>query len=456
VKRLTAVLTFLLGTMAALPLSAQSQNGPVAGQSQSGPATPSAAQPQTQTGIPLTLAQAEATALKKNPQITVGRLNALVAWQYVREARSALLPTAAASLTAVDAEAGSRITAGALNNPIVFPRAAAGVTVSQLITDFGRTTNLLGGSQFRAKAEDKNAAATAADILLAVDQAFYNSLETKELVTVAQQTVNARQASVDKIQALTSAKLKSDVDLSFAKVDLARAKLLLLEAQNNYQSSLASLSAILGYEDQQNFQLIDESKQLTPPAPDVQPLIAQALQQRPEIAALQFQVQASAKNASAEHDLWRPTISALGVTGIAPVRDDHITPNWYGAVGANVNIPLFNGFLYSARAKAADLETEAKRQRLMNLRNDLARDVRIAWEQTKQAYERLAVTQLLQEQANLALDLAQQRYNLGLGSIVELSQAELGKTEADIADTDALYQYHLTQIVLAYTIASPK
>ena len=60
------------------------------------------------------------------------------------------------------------------------------------------------------------------------------------------------------------------------------------------------------------------------------------------------------------------------------------------------------------------------------------------------------------EQANLALSLGQQRYNLGLGSIVELSQAELGKTEADIADTDAKYQYHLTQIVLAYTMATPK
>ena len=122
----------------------------------------------------------------------------------------------------------------------------------------------------------------------------------------------------------------------------------------------------------------------------------------------------------------------------------------------NVNIPVFNGFLYSARAKTADLQTEVVRQRLADLRNNLARDVRTSWEQTNQAYERLSVTQQLREQANLALDLAQQRYNLGLGSIVEFTQAELGKTEADIADTDATYQYRLTQIVLAYTIATPK
>jgi outer membrane protein len=134
----------------------------------------------------LTLAQAEATALRNNPQITIGNLRALEAQQYVREQRSALLPAAYLSLTGVDSEAGSRIAAGALNNPVIFPRAAAGATVSQLVTDFGRTTNLVSSSQFQAKAEDKNAAATAADIALAVDQAFYNALETRELVGVAE------------------------------------------------------------------------------------------------------------------------------------------------------------------------------------------------------------------------------------------------------------------------------
>jgi outer membrane protein len=406
-------------------------------------------------GKELTLTEAEALALKNNPQITIGKLRALVARQNVREVRSALLPTASLSVTAVDSNPGSRMSAGFLNNPILFPRAAAGASVNQLVTDFGRSTNLLSSSEFQAKAEDQNAAATTADITLAVDQAFYNVLETKALVVVAQQTVEARQLFVDKIKALTDAKLKSDLDLSFAKVDLARGKLLLLEAQNNYQTSLAGFSAILGFPDEQNFQLVEESAAIVPPTLDVLPLIQQALQQRPEVLALQDQVRAAQKFGSAEHDLWRPTVNALGVVGEAPVRDNHI-PNWYGAVGVNINIPVFNGFLYNARAKAADLETEVNRQKLSNLRNNIARDVRNSWQDTNRAYERLSVTQQLREQASLSLNLAQARYNLGLGSIVEFSQAELQKTEADIADTDAKYQYRLTEIVLAYTISAPK
>lgn len=417
------------------------------------PQTPASSS--SRTGRTLTLREAEALALKNNPQISIGKLQALISQQTIRETRSALLPNAYLSVTAVDAHDSSRISAGGLNNPIIFPRAATGVTVSQLITDFGRTNNLLASSENRSRAQEDLAKATTAQITLAVDQAFFNALETKALVAVAQQTQNTRQTFVDKIQALTNAKLKSDLDLSFANVDLARGKLLLLEARNNYAAALNSLSAILGYQDPQDFQPVEESSEVAPPAPDVNPLVMQALQQRPEVMALQKEVTAAQKFSNAEHDLWKPTVSALGAAGIAPVRDSRL-PNWYGAVGVNINIPVFSGFLFDARAKTADLQTEVNRQKLTDLRNNVARDVRNAWQDTNRGFERLSVTTQLREQASLAFDLAQSRYNLGLSSIVEFSQADLQKNEADIAATDAEYQYRLTQIVLAFTISAPK
>jgi outer membrane protein len=417
------------------------------------PTTPSPISPtQTATstsGWPLTLQKAEATAIKNNPQITVGKLQALQAHEFVREARSALLPQANLSITAVDSNPGSRISAGLLTNPTVYPRAAAGASVSQLITDFGRTTNLVSNQAFQAKAQDENAVATQQQIVLAVDQAFYNMLETKALLRVAEETVKARQLLVDQIQALTNAKLKSDLDLSFTNVDLARAKLLLLESQNNYQASLSTLSAVLGYPEQQSFAPVEPALPLEPPPPDAAALIQTALNQRPEVKALEDQVTAASKYAKAEHDLWWPTISANGVAGLAPVRDDHIS-NWYGAVGVNINIPIFNGFLFNARGKSADLETEMQRKRLQDLQDNVARDVRNSWLDTQKAFERLSVTQQLREQANLALELAQARYRLGLGTIVEFSQAELQKTDADLQDTDARYQYFLTRIILSY------
>jgi outer membrane protein len=399
---------------------------------------------------PLTLEEAEAIALRNNPRITVGKLHALQAHELVRESRAALLPEAHLSVTGVDANPGSRIAAGYLNNPSLYSRAAAGATVSQLITDFGRTSNLVGSSQFQAKAEDQNAVATQQDVMLAVDQAFYNGLETRALLRVAQDTVSTRQTLVDQVQALTNAKLRSDLDLSFSKVALAQANLLLLESNNSYEASLSTLSAILGYPDRQNFKLI-EPEQVAAAQPEAEPtpLIQRAMQHRPEILALQNEVTAAEKFSKAERDLWWPTIAAAGTVGQAPARDDHI-PSWWGAVGVNINIPVFNGFLFNARAKSAELATESKRRQLQDQQDNIARDVRNSWLDTRKAYARLAVTQQLNEQASLALDLAQARYKLGLSSIVEYSQAELQKTDADLQDTDARYQYRMTQIVLGY------
>ncbi len=282
-----------------------------------------------------------------------------------------------------------------------------------------------------------------------MDQAFYNTLETKALQQVAIETVNARQLLVDQIQALTNAKLRSDLDLSFSQVDLSRAKLLLLESNTNYEASLSVLSAILGYPNREDFILIETPTPVVPPALDASALIQRALQLRPEVREMQDQVSAATKFSRAEHDLFWPTVTATGVVGLAPVRDPHIS-SWYGAAGVNINIPVFNGFLFSARVKSADIETVAQQKRLQDLEDTIARDVRNGWLDTEQAFERLKVTKQLREQASLALDLAQSRYRLGLGSIVEYSQATSQKTQADLEDTDAHYQYQISQINLAY------
>jgi outer membrane protein len=405
----------------------------------------------TQSSAPLslTLQQAEALALKNNPLISVAQLTALASQQVTREARSALWPTATANLTGVDAKPNSRITAGGLNNPIIYDRAAAGVIVSQLITDFGRTKNLVSSADLSAKAAGENAVATKEQILLAVDQAFYGALQAQAVVAVAHQTVGARQNVADQVGALFKNKLKSQLDFSFANVNLAQAQLLVLDAENNANAALATLSMVLGYRDTQNFALVDDATAITPPSSHVDDLIAQALVARPEILSLQFQEQAAQKFHSAERDLLLPNIAAVGAVGDTPVRNP-VLSNWYGAVGVNVQIPLFNGFLYTARSREAALRAQAAHDRVLDLRNRISRDVRTGWLNANTAYARLNVTQQLLGQANLALDLAQTRYNMGLSSIVELSQAQLQQTQAQISNAQASYDLRLASAILRY------
>ena len=407
--------------------------------------------PQNDPGKPtvLSLKDAQALALKNNPVISVARLTALASQQVTRQVRSNLWPTVTANLTAVDADPGSRITAGALSNSAIYQRAAAGATVNQLLTDFGRTTNLISSASLAAKAENQNAIATKEQILLAVDQAFYNALQSHAILTVAQQTVSDRQTVADQVGALFKNKLKSELDFSFANVNLAQAKLLLLDAQNNENASLASLSAVLGFPSLQNFQLAEDTTATSPPQSNVDDLISTALMVRPEILSLQFQSESAKKFQTAERDLLLPDIRALGAAGDTPVRNP-ILSSTYWAVGVNVEIPIFNGFLFTAREREAALKTQATQERLRDLRDRISRDVRTSWLNATTAFDRLAVTQQLLEQANLALNLAQARYKLGLGSIVELSQAQLQQTQAQISDAQAGYDYRLALAVLQY------
>lgn len=397
----------------------------------------------------LSIQDAESIALKRNPAISEARLNALASQQVAREVRSNLWPQATANVTAVDARENSRITAGGLNNPIIFTRAAAGATLSQLITDFGHTTNLVASASLQAKAQNQNALATKEEVLLATDQAFYNALQTHAVLQVAEQTVASRQLLSDQVSALTKSKLKSDLDLSFANVNLAQAKLLYLDALNNDKAAMAGLSATLGYSSPQQFELVNDATTLTPPPADVDQLIADAIAKRPEMLALEFESESVEKLHQADRDQMLPTISALAAYGDSPVRDDRVFGP-YGAVGVNVQIPIFNGFLYSAKSRETDLRMQAVRQRLEDLRNRISRDVRTSWLSASTAFDRVNVSEQLLDQANQALDLAQTRYKLGLSSIVELSQAQLQQTQAEIGNAQAGSEYRLALAVLRY------
>ena len=390
-------------------------------------------------------------ALEHNPNISIARLLQLAQAQVTREVRAGELPDAVANLTAAGAHDNSRLTAGVLNNPVVYNRAAAGITVHQLITDFGRTHNLVRNAQSTAKAQLETERATVDDITLAVDQTFYQALTAQQVLKVAQQTVATRQATGEQIGALTNQKLRSTLDLSLANVQTSQAQLLVLDAQNSNQSAMAGLNAILGSETDDQYELVDETPQDPQLAPaNTDDLVQLAFSSRPDLAALKDRSVAAKQFAAAEHDLKRPAVSALAAAGGTPVRADQIQSSWYGAAGANVSIPLFNGFEYSARAKEADLRAQAASEQVRNLRDMVARDVRSAVLNAQIAFQRIAVTQQLLNQANTALELAQARYKVGLSGIADLTQAQLAQTEAQIEFTNTRYNYQIALAMIRY------
>jgi outer membrane protein len=403
----------------------------------------------------LTREQAEETALRNNPRISVSHLLALAQHQVVRESRAGELPTLTGSVTAEAANDGSRVASGAISDSRLFQHAGGGVALSQLITDFGHTSNLIASSKLQERAQNANALATREDVVLATDQAFYNALQAQALLEVARQTVSTRQATQGQVNQLTQNKLRSTLDLSFANVTVSQAQLLELDARNNANATMAALDEVLGLDHEVAYTLVDSTTAAPPPPPDVDVLVQLAIKQRPDLQSVDLNRQAEQKLSKAQADQKLPTINALGTVGAAPVRPgQYFRSSWDGGIAANVNVPIFNGFLFSAQAKEASLRANAVSEQTRQLRNQIVRDVHTAWLEANNAFLRIGVTAELLNQANQSLGLAQTRYRLGLSSIVELSQAQLQQTEADISHTNAEYQYRLALAALNFQIGA--
>ncbi len=400
----------------------------------------------------LTLDQAEQLAIRNHPQIQAALSLASAAKAQVAQQRSAYYPDVYGSATAVDAENNSRITAGALNNPIIYERYGNGLMVNQLITDFGRTHNLVKSANYGARAAQEDVETTREDVLLGVDRAYFGVLKAQAVLKVAQQTVKERQLVSDQVTTLMQNKIKSGLDVSFANVDLAQAQLLLVQAQNQVDASYAELSAALGLPNAETFDLTDVP---VPPAPSANfsDLLQQAMRNRPELISQRLNDDSAHSYAIAERDLWFPTISAAGAAGVTPVGANQLAPQ-YAAAGVNVNIPIFNGHLFGALRNQANERARAQDEYLRDLQDRIARDVRTAWLDANTAFQNLSLTDKLLNEANQALELAQSRYKLGLSSIVELSQAQLNQTSADIAQTSAKYDYQTAIDELDYQLGA--
>jgi outer membrane protein len=409
-----------------------------------------------QTPPKLTLQEAVAIAIQNHPQIQAAQNEANFAHQQIVINRSAYYPTLNGEITGSQGNDLARIGAGELSASRLFSRFGQGATFNQLVTDSGRTPNLVASARMQAQASTQTLEATRYDVVLQVNRAYFDLLHARAVIKVAQQTIDARQLLSDQVTELAKNNLKSQLDASFADVNVSEAKLLLIRAEEAVQAAGAELGRALGSDQAANYQLVEESVPVGPPGSS-DDLIAQAINNRPELASLRSSRDAAYKFFEAEKDLKRPTVSIAAVGGFIPFISAPATapvPAEYEGIAANVSIPLFNGHLFSARREAAHQHAMESDQRLRDQQQGIARDVRVAYAGAITAFRRIDVTAQFLRQAAMALDLARGRYNLGLSSIVELTQAELNLTQAEIENLSAKYDYQSQNAALQYSVGA--
>ena len=397
----------------------------------------------------VTLSQAKAYALRNNPQNRSADSTSQATESVAKQVRAARFPTVSGVATGVEAQHSTILAAGALQTSSLYSRFAPGIAVSQLVTDFGRTSSLTQSADLRRKAQGSNGQAVREQILLQVEQAYFQALGGEAALRAARAAVNNRETTLRQVRALAQSSMRSTLDVRFAEVALSQAQLELYQAENLASEAQANLSAALGLDHAENFALSDEP---LPTALEGDPdaRIEEALRRRPELSALILTRDAAQRYARAESRLKLPSVSLLAAAGAIPAGDPRLPDN-YSAAGVNITIPLLNGGLFSARRAEAEQRAAAADNDVKALSVQVVREVRVAWLKANTAARRLDVTARLVVEANEALRLAQTRYDAGLGSIVELSQAQLNQASAEIQNATARYDYLSRRAALDYS-----
>ena len=285
-----------------------------------------------------------------------------------------------------------------------------------------------------------------------VRRAYFDALRSQATVRVAHETLDTRGVQLRQIRILADSELRSTLDVSFAQLAVSEAELLVAAADNQVRQALAALEAALGADLAPNVAL--ETPADSPPLElQADDYVPEAIAHRPDVAALRSRARAREYAALGEHHLTRPVITADAVAGGIPLREDGVRAA-YGAAGVNVAGPLFNGKRFSSRLAEADARARAASQELEALENQVEQEVVSAWFQADTAWRQIELTRRLFEQSAEALRLAQTRYELGLGSIVELNQAQLARTTAEIALVTARYGYETSRAELLFRIGT--
>lgn len=326
----------------------------------------------------------------------------------------------------------------------------AGVLASQRIYDFGFTKNLVEASQYGERAQEQDVNARRALVVVTIQRSYLNSLKRQRLVRIAEETVRERGTIVSQIDTLYRQQLKSKLDLNLVKVELVNAESLLVRSRNDLKSSFADLNRAMGIAGSDDYTLEDVLTTVTPPRA-LGDLIADSLA-HPELKRAKEQTASAEAKKRAMKSQYLPTVSAIASGGYYDTFDPsrNVTTGGWWAAGGIVSMPLFTGGLIENQVKEASAQETAALAQSANIEQALTQQVTNAYLDTVTFTQQIKLAEELVKTAQEALSLAKQRYKLGLGSVVEVTQSEVGLTAAQTKLAEAQYDYKIAEVTLAY------
>lgn len=412
----------------------------------------------------LSLDEAVKMALALQPQLQQIRAGTEAAYARADEARAPLLPRL--DLTGIY----SRATGNFAARPGSFPPSGTtttrpasfrsfnfyqlGATASQLIWDFNLTWDRWRSAQATAEAQRFSEYSLQLQTILLVQVSYFTVRARKDLVTVAQDTLNNQLRHLHQIEGFVRVGTRPEIDLAQARTDEANARVMLINAENNYDTSKAQLNQTIGIERSTDYEVGNET---LPPFPGedqpTEPLLDRALKSRPEFTSIEQSVRAQRFILNSVKGAYFPSfLFGASFTDNGPSLDS-LTWNWSGQLQINWNI--FQGLLTKSQVREANynlVSIEAQRE---GLRQSVRLEVEQARFFLRGAKAALIAAGEALENARIRLRLAERRYQTGVGDVIELGDAQVALTAAAAQEVTARFNVAIGRAQLIKAVGGP-
>lgn len=384
----------------------------------------------------LTLDEALTTALKNHPQLVEARESLNGAEARTGQAQSNYYPQ-----ISIVADWNKGRSYFAVQESIRSTEVgAAGLYLKQTLYDFGRTGGAVEAARSNRAVAEKSLDLTRQDLTLRVKSAFYLLLSAQKQVTATRETVTAREAVSEQAREFFNQGVRAKVDVARAEANLFAAKTAMIRAENNREIARLELANAMGMETLEECSLIEPTAtELS--LPERRQLQSEALQNRAELQQLTALKAAASANIKSAKSTYLPILSGTANAGYA---DQDLPPTGHvWGVGLNLTMPLFSGFSSVEQVREANANLNVIEARLNNLRLQIIKDAESAWLNCNEAFARITSTQMEVTAATESRLLAEGRYHEGVGSIIEVTDAQSKGVDAQTANIQARYDYYV-------------
>jgi outer membrane protein TolC len=397
-------------------------------------------------GETLSLAKVVAITRLNQPAITAAQGNVRAGESKIGQAKSAYLPQ-------VNGKGGyDRLSPGGtiykISDDMSYDQLDSAIDAKQLLYDFGRTST-------QVEIQKTNLDSARADLNFADDLSVYNAkLAYYDILKIARnkeaaaETVKQFEQHLEQAKGFFAAGVKPKYDVTKAEVDLSRAKLLQIQVSNNLRLARVTLNNAMGLPDAPDYQLEDtlDSGKFTFPFEQALPM---ALDHRPDLRALILKKKAALQAVELAQKGDAPSLSA-GAGVVYSGDADSMDEGWNA--GVMLTVPIFNGFLTRNQIGEAKANADVLTANVVALQQTIHKEVQQSYLNLSEADERITVTRLAIQQAEENSRIASGRYRAGVGSPVEVTDADTLLIQARADHNQSLYDYRMAQIVIEQSI----